>query len=61
VNADASEPLRALLDRVEDRHRLAVAQANDEVVALAEVVEHGLGRAALLGECRADLRRPRCL
>ncbi len=50
VDRDTGEPLRAGFYRVEDRHRLAVAKPDDEVGALAEVVEYRPGRDALRGE-----------
>ena len=59
VDAHAPEPAggRPGLERVDDAHRLAVGERHDDVGAVADVVEHGLGRhrtggAALAGHAR---------
>jgi hypothetical protein len=58
VDRDAREPLRALLQRVDHRNRLAVAEPDDEVSPFTEVVEHVLRRATLRGERDRYARRP---
>jgi hypothetical protein len=52
VDPYAGETLRMGLDRIQDRNRLAVAHADDEVDSLADMIEDGLGRTALLLERR---------
>jgi hypothetical protein len=47
----------ARLDRVEDRHRLAVSRAHDQVDVLGYEIEYRLRRAAFFGEHRLDVRR----
>src|SRR3712207_802911 len=48
VDPYTGETLRMGLDRIHNRHRLAVAHADDEVDSLADMIEDTLGRTALL-------------
>src|SRR5918994_1923839 len=50
MDRDAREPFSPLLRRVDDGHRLAVAEPDDQIGAFPEVVEHVLGRTVLPGE-----------
>jgi hypothetical protein len=43
VDAHAPEALRLRLQRIDDRHGLAVGQRHDDVGPIADVVEHGVG------------------
>src|SRR3712207_4602534 len=52
VDPYTGESLCVGLDRIQSRHRLAVALAADEVAALADMSEDGLARTALLLERR---------
>jgi len=56
VDADIRELLRVSFDLVEDRHRLAVAQAHDHIGVLGYEVEDIFRLAALLREHRLDGR-----
>jgi len=58
MNRDAREPFSSVLQRVDDRHRFAVAEPDDQVGAFPEVVEYALGRTMLLGERSRYVRRP---
>jgi hypothetical protein len=52
VDPYTGEILRMGLDRIQDRHRLAIVHADDEVNSLADMIEDGFGRTALLLERR---------
>jgi hypothetical protein len=57
VDSDAGELLSPCLYRIEHRNRLAIAQPDDQVCVLTEVVEYSLGWAVLAGERSLDFRR----
>ena len=57
VDLDVRDPARSLLQRVDNRYRLAVSEPDDEVSTFTEVVEHVLGHGTFLGERGRYARR----